>query len=150
MSTALELLHKAAVQFRFYETNHRDKAARLANEGLIPNQEAVDDTLRKADANKGFAEEIEEFLASADPTTSAISRPELLSLLRASHDAIITARRTIDALAPKADAYEVIAQLARLTIQREGGFAQVDVAWELKQAVDRIVAEREGERAAEQ
>lgn len=145
---AISLLTKAAAQFRFYEGNHRAKASKLANEGLIPNQEAIDDTLAKADVNRDFAAEIETFLESYDPTTQAVSRPELTNLLRSAHDTILGNRRAIEVLTPKAEAYDTIAQLALLTRPREGGFAQVDILWELKQAVDKIVAERDGEREA--
>lgn len=145
---AIALLTKAATQFRIYESNHRSKAARFANEGASQNSTLIEDTLAKADVNRDFAVEIEEFLTGYDPTTQAVSRPELVNLLRSAHDTILQARRTIEEMAPKADAYDTIAQLARLTVQRQGGYAQADILWELKQAVDKIVAEREEEREA--
>lgn len=146
MSEALNLLTKAAAQFRYYEANHRLKATKLAGDSLAEHSMAVDVALLKAEANAGFATEIEEFLETAEPTTSAISRPELLNLLRTGHDEIVTLRRKVDVLEPKAHAYDTIAIHARIANTEPPTGWGVDVAWQLKGAVEQLVAERESER----
>jgi hypothetical protein len=71
-----------------------------------------------------------------------MERLELLRMLRMSHDEIVTLRRTNAELAPRAHAYDTIAQLSRLTENNEPRGMQEDVAWLLKQAVEKIEAER--------
>lgn len=77
-----------------------------------------------------------------------MDRPETLNLLRSAHDEIMTLRRKVADLEPRAHAYDTIAINARLTVAPQGGYAQVDVAWQLKEAVEKLVAEREAERPA--
>jgi hypothetical protein len=78
--------------------------------------------------------------------TDKMERPEIISLLRRAHDELITLRRQVAALEPKAHAYDTIAQLARLSHHPESQGYSEDVAWRLKQAVDTLVAERAAER----
>lgn len=78
-----------------------------------------------------------------------MDRPETLHLLRSAHDEIITLRRRVAELEPKAHAYDTIAINARLTKKHQGDYAQVDVAWELKNAVEAIVAERDAEKESQ-
>ena len=78
-----------------------------------------------------------------------MERPEILTLLRMGHDEIIRLRRRVEELGPKAEAYDTIAQIARLSIQREPQGYGEDPAWRLKQAVEKLVAEREAEKGSE-
>lgn len=55
---AIELLERAAKQFRFYEQVHRDKAEQTT----FP--DAIDAALAKADCNAKLAHRIEEFLSA--------------------------------------------------------------------------------------
>jgi hypothetical protein len=71
---------------------------------------------------------------------------EALSALRVGHDEIVRLRRQVDELAPKAHAYETIAIQARLTLPREGGYAQEDPLWRMKAIVE--AAEKRREEAA--
>lgn len=75
-----------------------------------------------------------------------MDRPETIRLLRVAHDEIITLRREVADLAPRAHAYDTIAQLARLTVKPDSRGMAVDIAWELKAAVQGLEAEREAER----
>lgn len=74
--------------------------------------------------------------------TIEISRPELLVMLRSAHDEIVRLRRRVEALEPKAHAYETIAQMTRLTIHEPPQGYGEDIAWRLKNEVERIVSER--------
>jgi hypothetical protein len=67
---SLELLRKAAAQFRFYETNHRAKAVnweRVHEDGDLPMssaiKKAIGDTKAKAEANAAMAAELEAHIA---------------------------------------------------------------------------------------
>lgn len=74
-----------------------------------------------------------------------MDRPELLRLLRQAHDEIVTLRRTNAELAPRAHAYDTIASLSRVErCPPQQGYG-IDVAWEIKAAVEKIEAEREAE-----
>lgn len=79
-------------------------------------------------------------------TESALNRPNILRLLRAAHDEIAVLRRRCAELEPKAHAYDTLAATVRLSIREGGGYAGIDIAWEIKQTVDRIIQEREAER----
>jgi len=74
-----------------------------------------------------------------------LDRPETLSLLRMAHDEVLTLRRQVADLAPKAHAYDTLAAFARLKDEPSQGYG-VDVAWRLKEVVEKLVAEREAER----
>lgn len=76
-----------------------------------------------------------------------MDRPELISMLRMAHDEIVVLRRTIERLEPKANAYDTIAQFARLSIHPENQGYGEDVAWRLKQAVEELIKERDAENA---
>ena len=79
-----------------------------------------------------------------------MDRTETLSLLRAAHDEVVTLRRRVTELEPRAHAYDTLAIIARLSVHPENQGYGVGVAWRLKQAVEEIEAEREAERIAEQ
>lgn len=74
-----------------------------------------------------------------------MDKPEQVRLLRQAHDEIVTLRRRVADLEPRAHAYDTIAIQSRLTLKPEGGYHSVDIAWELKKAVDEIEAERKAE-----
>jgi hypothetical protein len=80
---------------------------------------------------------------------TAMNRPNILNLLRASHDEITVLRRRIAELEPKAHAYDTLAATVRLNVREQGRYDASDVAWQIKQTVERIEAERAAERAAE-
>ena len=75
-----------------------------------------------------------------------MDRPETLSLLRTAHDEIMTLRRQVAELAPKAHAYETIAIVARQSVHPEQSGYGVDAAWRLRDAIEKLEAEREEER----
>lgn len=75
-----------------------------------------------------------------------MDRPETISLLRQAHDEVVMLRRRVAELEPKAHAYDTIAIIARHTTPNESQGYSVDVAWRLKEAVDKLVAEREAEK----
>lgn len=74
-----------------------------------------------------------------------MDRPETVRLLRQAHDEIVTLRRRVADLEPRAHAYDTIAIQSRLTVKPEGGYASIDIAWELKKAVEDLEAERKAE-----
>lgn len=74
-----------------------------------------------------------------------MEKPELGQLLRRAHDEVVTLRRRVADLEPRAHAYDTIAINARLTVRDGGGYAGIDVAWELKKAVEDLDAERKAE-----
>lgn len=76
-----------------------------------------------------------------------MDRPETISLLRHAHDEVISLRRQVADLEPRAHAYDTIAILARQSVHPQPQGMGVDVAWRLKQAIEGLVAEREAERA---
>ena len=78
-----------------------------------------------------------------------MDRPETISLLRMGHDEIVTLRRRIAAMEPKAHAYDTIAILARQSEVRVDQGYGVDVAWRLENAVNELIAEREAEALAD-
>ena len=79
-------------------------------------------------------------------TDILMDRPALVRLLRVAHDEIVTLRREIEALRPRAHAYDTIAQIARLTAKdHKQGYGE-DIAWRLKQEVERITKERAAEQ----
>lgn len=74
-----------------------------------------------------------------------VERPDILRALRMGHDEIVTLRRRVAELEPKAHAYETISQIARLTVtERSQGYGE-DAAWRIKQLVEQIEAERDAE-----
>jgi hypothetical protein len=78
-----------------------------------------------------------------------VDRPETINLLRMAHDEIVTLRRQIADLSPKAHAYDTIAVLARQSeVRVERGYG-VDAAWRLENAINELIAERESERLSE-
>lgn len=81
---------------------------------------------------------------------TAMNRPNILNLLRSAHDEITVLRRRVGELEPKAHAYDTLAATVRLNVREQGGYGAPDIAWQIKQTVEKIVAEREAERAAEQ
>jgi cystathionine beta-lyase/cystathionine gamma-synthase len=82
-----------------------------------------------------------------------VERPDILRALRMGHDEIVTLRRRVAELEPKAHAYETISQIARLTVTPAAGFISPgsamlfgeDAAWRIKQLVEQIEAERDAE-----
>lgn len=74
-----------------------------------------------------------------------MDRPETIRLLRMSHDEIITLRRQVAELSPKAHAYDTLAKVIRLKSEPEQGYG-IDIAWELSNAVETLVAERDAEK----
>ena len=78
-----------------------------------------------------------------------MDRPETISLLRMGHDEIVTLRRRIAAMEPKAHAYDTIAILARQSeVRVEQGYG-VDVAGRLENAGTALSGEREAEALAD-
>lgn len=71
-----------------------------------------------------------------------MDRPELLCLLRLAHDEVVTLRRRVAELEPKAHAYDTLAILARQSVHPESQGYGVDVAWRLKEAVEKMEADR--------
>jgi hypothetical protein len=70
ISEALELLDKAAKQFRFYETQHLAKVPEIARQIFEDRigqrgRDLIDATEEKARVNGALAIEIEEFLTNA-------------------------------------------------------------------------------------
>lgn len=63
--------------------------------------------------------------------------PETRELLARAHDEIRSLRNLVAELGPKADAYDTIAQLARLTAKEENRSMTVDVVWLISQALDK-------------
>lgn len=78
-----------------------------------------------------------------------MDRPEIICLLRTAHDEVVTLRRQVTELAPKAHAYDTLAAVARMKPEPEQGYG-VDVAWRIKTAVEKLEAEREVEKAEPQ
>lgn len=79
-----------------------------------------------------------------------MDRPETINLFRMAHDEVVTLRRKVAALEPRAHAYDTIAILARQAeVRTESGYS-VDVAWKLESAVNELTAEREAEKLADQ
>ena len=77
-----------------------------------------------------------------------MDRTETISLLRQGHDEIVTLRRRLAELEPKAHAYDTLAIIARIAEPIESRGFSVDIAWTLKDAVDKLVAERAADEAA--
>ena len=77
-----------------------------------------------------------------------MDRPELLTLLRQAHDEVVNLRRRTAELEPKAHAYDTVAILARQSVHPESQGYGIDVAWLLKEAVEKLEAERALEQAA--
>lgn len=83
---------------------------------------------------------------TTEEAITQVARPEIIRALRLAHDEIVTLRRRVAELEPKAHAYDTISRIAALTEpDRPIGFAE-DPAWRIKTLVDRLVAEREAER----
>lgn len=74
-----------------------------------------------------------------------MERPEIIQLLRVGHDEIIRLRRQVADLEPRAHAYDTIAQIARLSVQHQSQGYGEDPAWRLKDAVEKLIAQSEGE-----
>lgn len=81
--------------------------------------------------------------------TEKVERPDVINALRMAHDEIITLRRRVEALEPRAHAYDTIARIAALSVNPENVGYSEDVAWRVKGIVERLVAERDAEREAE-
>lgn len=65
---------------------------------------------------------------------------ELNQALIAAHDEIISLRARLTHVEPKADAYDTIARIAKLTVQEEArGFSE-DVAWRIKTLLEKAKA----------
>ena len=79
-----------------------------------------------------------------------MDRPEMLNHLRLAHDEIVTLRRQVAELAPKAHAYDTLAILARQSVHEPPQGYSEDVAWRLRKAVEQLEAEREAERGQTQ
>ena len=77
---------------------------------------------------------------------TAMNRPNILNLLRGAHDEITILRRRVAELEPKAHAYDTLAATVRLNVCEGGGYAGPDLAWRIKEAVEKIEAERDAER----
>lgn len=72
---------------------------------------------------------------------SKIDAGELNQALITAHDEIISLRARLADAEPKAHAYETIAQLSRLTVNREQrGYAGLDIAWRIKGLLERAKA----------
>lgn len=78
-----------------------------------------------------------------------MDRPETIQLLQRAHNEIVTLRRQVAELAPRAHAYDTVAALARLKEEPAQGYSE-DVAWRIKQAVETLEAERKAEQMSEQ
>lgn len=76
------------------------------------------------------------YMDTKEPTTAE----QNLQMMRSASDEIKGLRRTIDNLAPKADAYDAIRQLQSMMPRQSQGFGQ-DVAW----ALDKLIADQTGE-----
>lgn len=83
-------------------------------------------------------------MTDKEPTVT-MERPELVRLLRMAHDEIITLRRQVADLEPRARAYDNIDRIIRMIPRAPQGHGE-DVAWSLKQTVERITAERDAEK----
>jgi hypothetical protein len=70
--------------------------------------------------------------------------PETISLLRHAHDEVVTLRRRVADLEPKAHAYDTMAIIARQSVRPESQAYGIDVVWRLKEAVEKLDAERKG------
>lgn len=79
-----------------------------------------------------------------------MDRPETIFLLRQAHDEVVMLRRRLAELEPKAHAYDTLALTARLAERTEHRDYSVDVTWQLKEAVDKLVAEGAKEATSEQ
>jgi hypothetical protein len=76
-----------------------------------------------------------------------MDRPQIIGLFRQAHDEVIRLRRQIEALKPKAHAYDTIAAISRMPTELgEDGYG-VDVAWALKVQIDALIEERAAEVA---
>lgn len=73
---------------------------------------------------------------------NTIEKPEIIQVLRHAHDEIIRLRRKIEALEPRAHAYDTIAQIAAISRHDvKVGYGE-DPTWRIKKMVDDLVAER--------
>jgi hypothetical protein len=81
---------------------------------------------------------------------SKIDGGELNQTLISAHDEIVSLRARLAALEPKADAYDTIARLAKLTVTEETRGYSIDVAWRIKGLLERAKAENETADDAEQ
>jgi hypothetical protein len=75
---------------------------------------------------------------------------ELNQALISAHDEIVSLRARLAHMEPKADAYDTIARIARLTVQDEARGYSVDVAWRIKSLLEKVktpAAEEEAETA---
>ena len=70
-------------------------------------------------------------------TSKEFIAPELKQLLRMAHDEIISLRARLAYAEPKAEAYDTIAQIASLSKKEENRGYSVDVAWRIKEAVEK-------------
>lgn len=79
-----------------------------------------------------------------DPQVS-LSRPELLTLLRQAHDEIVTLRRQVNELTPRARAYDDISLILGFIPRQSQGYG-IDVAWRVQEAVAEVEKIREQEK----
>jgi hypothetical protein len=76
---------------------------------------------------------------------SKIDAGELNQALISAHDEIISLRARLAAAEPKAHAYDTISQLSRLTVTHEERGYGIDVAWRIKNLLERAKAKEEAD-----
>ena len=74
-----------------------------------------------------------------DPEAEPLG-PETKSCLRHAHDTVVTLRREVEHLRPKAEAWDVLRTVVPALTQREGGYAEADVTWRIKTLLERAEA----------
>lgn len=85
-------------------------------------------------------------MTEAVPEDEKVERSDIINALRHAHDEIITLRRHVEVIEPKAHAYDTIAQMTRLTIPEQIRGGKIDAAWRVKDIYERLLKEREVER----
>ncbi len=95
------------------------------------------------DPEKGTWDRLQEPEAQARRDAESERRVELIGTLRQAHDQILTLQQQVESLAPKAHAYDTIAQLARMSMHEPPVGYGVDVRWRLKAAIEQLIAERQ-------
>ena len=75
-------------------------------------------------------------------TMPSDDRIEMIRVLRQAHDEIVTQRRRLAEVEPKAHAYDTLAIAMRLAepVSQQG--YSIDVAWLVKEAVEKLQAEQ--------
>jgi hypothetical protein len=66
-----------------------------------------------------------------------------MRLMQEASDEITRLRRQVEMLEPKAHAYDTIAQIAQLSRKDRGGYASVDINYELKTFINELQKEEQ-------